>query len=147
MGFELDSLVSIPRRAVASLVFLRSEIPADHPSAAVLGEERMGAGVVIDPGRILTAHYLVLGAEQVEVTTLDGRINATAAIKLDHESGLALLTLARSDLQPVALSETKASPGMPAFLLSCTGEQERCGATGHVSSVEPFEAFWEYMLD
>jgi S1-C subfamily serine protease len=139
--------VSIPRRSVASLVFLRAEIPENHPSAAVLGEERMGAGVVVDAGRILTAHYLVLGAEQVEVTALDGRINATTAIKLDHESGLALLTLARSDLEPIALSETEASPGMPVFLLSCTGEQERCGATGHVSSVEPFEAFWEYMLD
>src|SRR6202007_1631429 len=43
----LDSLVFIPRVAVASLAFLRSEIPASHPSAAVLGEERMGAGVAV----------------------------------------------------------------------------------------------------
>ncbi len=44
---SVDSLVSVPRAAVASLVFLRSEIPARHPSAAILGEERMGAGVAV----------------------------------------------------------------------------------------------------
>ena len=41
----MDSPVSIPRSAASSLVFLRSQIPAAHPSAAVLGEERMGAGL------------------------------------------------------------------------------------------------------
>ena len=139
--------MSIPRRAVASLVFLRAEIPGEHPSATVLGEDRMGVGVVIDPGRILTAHYLVMGASQVEVTALDGRIEPVETISLDHESGLALLTVGRSDLEPAHLSDKHVRPGMPIFLLSSTGEQERCGATGHISSVEPFEAFWEYMLD
>jgi S1-C subfamily serine protease len=32
-------------------------------------------------------------------------------------------------------------------MMSCTGRQERKGATGHVTAVGPFEAFWEYMLD
>jgi S1-C subfamily serine protease len=32
-------------------------------------------------------------------------------------------------------------------MLTCTGEKERRGASGHVSFVGPFEAFWEYMLD
>jgi S1-C subfamily serine protease len=31
--------------------------------------------------------------------------------------------------------------------MTCTGRQERKGATGHVTAVGPFEAFWEYMLD
>ena len=139
--------MTIPRLAAASLVFLRAEIPEDHPSAAVLGEERMGAGVAVSPDRVLTAHYLVLGASRVEVTALDGRVNPTAGIAVDHESGLALLTVERSDLEPAKISTAKAQPGQPVFLLTCTGEQERRGASGHVSSVEPFEAFWEYMLD
>src|SRR5207247_5690332 len=37
--------------------------------------------------------------------------------------------------------------GRPAFRLTCTRERERKGASGHVSMVGPFEAFWEYMLD
>ena len=139
--------MTIPRLAAASLVYLRAEIPEEHPSAAILGEERMGAGVAVGPDRVLTAHYLVLGASRVEVTALDGRANSAAGVAVDHESGLALLTVERSDLVPAEISGAEVQPGQPVFLLTCTGEKERKGATGHVSSVEPFEAFWEYMLD
>jgi S1-C subfamily serine protease len=53
----------------------------------------------------------------------------------------------RADLEPAEISTAEVRPGRPVFLLTCTAEQERRGASGHVSSVEPFEAFWEYMLD
>jgi serine protease Do len=107
----------------------------------------MGAGIAISPELVLTAHYLVLGASDVEVTALDGRTNPARRIVLDHESGLALLTVERPELHPATLAGAGTQPGMPIFLLTCTGEQERRGATGHVTSVGPFEAFWEYMLD
>jgi len=128
-------------------VYLHAEIPGSHPSAGVLGEERMGAGIAVSPGSVLTAHYLVIGAAQVEVTTLDGRPNPTTSVTLDHESGLALLTVERDELHPATLAREPVEPGAPVFLLTCTGEQERRGATGHVTTVGPFEAFWEYMLD
>lgn len=143
----MDSLVSIPRSAAASLVFLRTEIPGKHPSAAVLGEERMGAGVAVAPDRVLTAHYLVLGASKAEVTGVDGRGRGVRRFSVDHESGLALLFLEGEPLRPAHLSSDSVPPGLPVFLLTCTGEQERKGACGHVSMVGPFEAFWEYMLD
>jgi S1-C subfamily serine protease len=143
----VDSLVSIPRAAAASLVFLRTEIPRRHPSAAVLGEARMGAGVAVAPDRVLTAHYLVLGASKAEVTGVDGRPRTVARISLDHESGLALLALEGEALRPAVLASDPVAPGLPVFLLTCSGEQERRGACGHVSMVGPFEAFWEYMLD
>jgi S1-C subfamily serine protease len=139
--------VFIPRVAVASLVFLRSEIPASHPSAAVLGEERMGAGVAVAPDAVLTAHYLVLGAAKAHVTGADGRRREVRRISLDHESGLALLFLDGEALRPAALADEPSPPGTPVFLLTCTSEEERKCATGHVSVVGPFEAFWEYMLD
>ena len=67
---------------------------------------------------------------------------------LDHESGLALLTIRSGDLEPARLGpEPELRPGDPVFLLTCTGEKERRGASGHVTFVGPFEAFWEYMLD
>jgi hypothetical protein len=43
----LDSPIAVSRDALPSLVFLRSLIPPRHPSAAILGEERIGAGVAI----------------------------------------------------------------------------------------------------
>jgi S1-C subfamily serine protease len=132
---------------VTSLAFLRSEIPGSHPSAAVLGEERMGAGVAVAPDQVLTAHYLVLGAARAQVTGPDGRPRSVRRISLDHDSGLALLFLEGPPLRPAVLSDKPAAPGLPVFLLTCTSEQERKGATGHISVVGTFEAFWEYMLD
>ena len=101
----------------------------------------------MDPDRILTAHHLVVGAPEVEVSGIDGRTRPTAAVALDHDTGLALLSMEQSDYEPARISQTRPRPGQPAFLVSWTSEHERYGATGHVSAVEPFEAYWEYMLD
>src|SRR5436309_8336545 len=143
----MDSPVAVARRTAPSIVFLRSEIPAQHPSAVVLGEERMGTAVAVGPHQVLTAHYLVLGAARLEVAGPEGRGRAVRASTLDHESGLALLSLDGAPLPPVEIAPHPAAPGLPVFLMTCTSERERKGASGHVSTVGPFEAFWEYMLD
>lgn len=138
----------IPRTAVPSTVFLRSEVPAKHPSAAILGQERMGAGVAVAPDRVLTAHYLVLGASRVEVVGPDGKPRKVRRTAIDHETGLALLSLDGGPLHPVTFrAAADVTPGLPVFIMTCTGRQERKGAVGHVTAVGPFEAFWEYMLD
>ena len=108
----------------------------------------MGAGVAVSGEHVLTAHYIVLGASRVELVGIDGRTREVEHIVLDHESGLALLTARQGDLEPARLGpEPELQPGDPVFLLTCTGEKERRGASGHVTFVGPFEAFWEYMLD
>jgi S1-C subfamily serine protease len=130
------------------VAFLRASIPAQHPSAPVLGEERLGACVAVTAEHLLTAHYLVLGASSVEVVGLDGRPRPVTRISLDHDSGLALLAVEGAGFEPAALSgEEELQPGDPVFMITCTGDKERRGASGHVSFVGPFETFWEYMLD
>ena len=98
---------------------------------------------------MLTAHYLVLGA--LERRGGGPRRPAAAPstrVSLDHDSGLALLTVEGAGFEPARLAEgEELRPGDPVFLLTCTGDKERRGASGHVSFVGPFEAFWEYMLD
>jgi S1-C subfamily serine protease len=144
----VDSPVAIARAAVPSLVYLRSEIPARHPSAAILGEERMGAGVAVASDRVLTAHYLVLGASEVHLAGVDGQPRRVSRVAVDHETGLALLSVEGPPLRPARLGEGETSrPGRPVFLLTCDVTRERKGATGHVSAVAPFEAFWEYRLE
>ncbi len=144
----MDCPVIIPREAIPTTVFLHSRIPARHPSAVVLGEERLGTGVAVAPHQVLTAHYLVMGASRVELTGADGKPRAVRRLVLDHETGLALLALDGPDLRPAPIGDVgRIAPGLPVFLLTCTSGQERKGATGHVSAVGPFEAFWEYMLD
>jgi S1-C subfamily serine protease len=130
------------------VTFLHATIPAEHPSAAILGEERMGAGVAVTSDHVLTAHYLVLGASSAEVVGLDGKPRPVTKISLDHDSGLALLAVEGAGFEPARLAgQDELRPGDPVFLLTCTGDKERRGASGHVSFVGPFEAFWEYMLD
>lgn len=130
------------------MVYLRATIPAEHPSASILGEERMGAGLAVTPEHVLTAHYLVLGTSATEVVGLDGRERRVDHVNVDHESGLALLTVEGAAFEPARVrTEEELKPGEPVFLLTCTGDKERRGASGHVSFVGPFEAFWEYMLD
>jgi S1-C subfamily serine protease len=143
----VDSPIIIPRAVASSLAVLRCDIPADHPSAAILGEERYGVAVAVAPGRLLTAHYLVLGATRVSVTAIDGTQGRVSRRALDHDTGLAVLHVEGDGLRPVALAPVPPRPGAPVFLLSCTTEGEVKGATGHVCTVGPFEAFWEYMLD
>jgi S1-C subfamily serine protease len=143
----MDALLTIPREATPAVVFLRSEIPAEHPSSSILGQERLGAGVAVAPDRILTAHYLVMGARRLEVTGFDGRSRDVRRTAIDHTTGLALVTLGGPALRPARLRADEPQPGMPIFMLTCTRDGERKATTGHVSAVGPFEAFWEYMLD
>ena len=108
----------------------------------------MGAGVAVGAQHVLTAHYLVLGASHAVVAGADGRLREVRRLSLDHESGLALLALEGPELRPARLGRSQGvRPGAPVFLVTCTSEQERKGASGLVSMVGPFEAFWEYMLD
>jgi serine protease Do len=108
----------------------------------------MGAGVAVASDRVLTAHYLVLGAAKVEVTGPDGKARSVRRSAVDHETGLALLMLEGAALRPAAFGPADAvAPGLPVFIMTCTGRNEHKGATGHVTAVGPFEAFWEYMLD
>jgi S1-C subfamily serine protease len=144
----MDASVAVPRSAIASIVFLETRVPKAHPSASILGEERLGSGVAVAPDRVLTAHYLVMGASSVQVAGVDGKSREVQRVTLDHETGLALIALEGPPLMPAVIGPSQVvAPGLPVFLLTCTGERERKGATGHVSAVGPFEAFWEYMLD
>ena len=143
----MDSTLAPAYQALPSLVFVRAEIPARHPTAAILGEERMGSGVATAPDVVVTAHYLVLGASKIQLQGADGHKRTVRHVAVDHDSGLAVLLLEGAPLRAPAFADHGARPGMPVFMLTCTGERDFKGATGHVTQVGPFEAFWEYMLD
>jgi len=62
-----------------AIVKIRALIPAEARTAAVLGTEREGHGIVIDSkGHILTAGYLIIESERIEVTQAYGQ-NVQAA--------------------------------------------------------------------
>jgi serine protease DegS len=143
----MDAHVSLAREAASSVVYLHAQVPAQHPTAGVLGEERQGCGVAVGPQQVLTAHYLVLGAHQVTLRAADGRERDVTGVTVDHDTGFGLLRTGGPPLHAAPLRDQPVGPGMPCFVLANDGDGDCQGASGHVSAVTPFEAFWEYMLD
>jgi S1-C subfamily serine protease len=145
----MDAPVSLVKSLLETVVNLHTTVPRDHPSAAVLGEERMGSGVVVgDAGLILTVNYVVMGAHTVQVSFLKGRRQKAEVVAQDFETGLALVRVKRQGLRPAALEATEGlGRGAPVVAVASTATQERRVSSGHVTYLGEFEAYWEYLLD
>ena len=145
----MDAPVPLVKILLESVVNLHTTVPRDHPSAAVLGEERMGSGVVVDgTGLILTVTYVVMGAQTVQVSFMKGRRVKAEVVAQDYETGLALVRIKRQGLRPAVLESTeRLERGAPVIAVGSTGTQERRVSGGHVTYLGEFEAYWEYLLD
>ena len=97
-------------RALASVVAVRTEIPADAFTASILGTERSGSGVVIDQnGLILTIGYLITEAETVWVTAEGGRAAPAHVVGYDQATGFGLIqALGRLGVPPLELGSAEA---------------------------------------
>src|SRR5262245_54413140 len=145
----MDASVEVVKRALPSVAHIHTEVPASHPSTAILGDERMGTGTVIDSaGLILTVNYVVMGGRTIEVTLERGRTQKAEIIAQDFDVGLALIRVKRQGLvaAPLASSETLGA-GAPVFAMAAMAARERRVAGGMVTNLGEFEAYWEYLLD
>jgi S1-C subfamily serine protease len=128
-----------------SVVKLRSRAVADARSAATLGTQREGSGVVIGPdGLVLTIGYLILEAESVELSTADGRTFPATVIAYDHVTGFGLLRpLGTLPIKPIEIGESaKVADRDPVFIVGFDGV-----APAYVVSRRSFVGYWEYLLD
>jgi len=58
----VDASVELARHLTECVVNVQVTVPRDHRSVPILGTERMGSGVVVDPGGlILTVNYVIMG--------------------------------------------------------------------------------------
>src|SRR5471032_2538172 len=108
-------------RISRSVVKLRAEVPEDAFTAAILGSQRTGSGVVIDSnGLILTIGYLVTEATDVWLTTPDGRELAGHPLAYDQVTGFGLvLPLEKADIAPIPLGSSAAlNVGDHAYVVS-----------------------------
>ena len=144
----MNASVHLLHLATESVVGIRSEIPSEHASAGILGTERMGSGVLIAPaGVVLTAHYLAVGADRVEIEMTGGEKIPARVAGIDYDSGLA--ALAPLGVRLGGLARGRPGPetiGRDAFIVAAL-EGTRRVASGVVTSRAAFEAFWEYMID
>lgn len=146
----MNASVKLIEQVVPSTVNLHVTVPQRHPSAPILGTERMGSGTVIDAtGYILTVNYVVIGASSIQVRLLDNSQYEADIAAQDFASGLAVLKVPVSGLPALPLlASTNLQLGDEVFLVAATGEGNgRRINGGAITSTAPFDAYWEYFLE
>ena len=144
----MNASLKLLQSVLPTSVGLRVKIPSAHPSAQILGTDRMGSGTLIDPsGIVLTVNYVALGADTIEVTLLDETRLSGQVIAQDFFSGLAAIKIP-GDGYPVArwTSAEGLRTGQEVFIVASAGGSQRRVNSGAISSLEPFDAFWEFQL-
>lgn len=145
----MNASVKLTEKVLPSTVNIHVRVPQDHPSAQILGEERMGSGALIDPtGYVLTVNYVVIGAEALQVTLLDNTQYEAEITAQDFASGLAVLKIPGKGFPYLPLrSSAELHPGDEVFMIASVGEEGRRVNGGGIISLGPFDAYWEYCLD
>ncbi len=149
---ELPDLQTLPfdlDRAMAGLVHVEAVTPADVYTAALLGTQREGTGIVLDnDGLVLTIGYLVLEATAVRLTTLGGQTVDAQVVAYDYETGFGLVRAdsALEDAPPVRVGSSGACAAGDPVVVAAYGGRSRAAGNALVSRRE-FAGYWEYLLD
>ena len=140
-GYDLD-------HALLAVVTLRARVPEDAFTAATLGTERVGNAVLIrDSGLLLTIGYLVTEAEEIWLTTSQGRVVPAHVVGHDQVTGFGLVqALGRLDVPALPLGDSGQVRAGDRVVFAGAGG--RAGAlAGHVVSRQEFAGYWEYVID
>lgn len=134
--------------ALQSVVQLRSEVSEEAFTAAVLGTERMGHGVVIgNDGLVLTIGYLITEADSIWLTTNGGSAVPAHALAYDQVTGFGLvLPLGRLDCPALPRGHSAhAAVGDPAIVIGHGGLEHALEAK--IVARREFAGYWEYLLE
>ncbi|MEO5756259.1 MAG: S1C family serine protease [Mesorhizobium sp.] len=129
-----------------SVVAVRATVPEDAFTAGALGTRREGSGVVIrDNGLVLTIGYLITEAEEVWLTSHDGRVIPAHALAYDQETGFGLVqALAPLGLPAVQLGDAAmAKIGDAVVLTDGIGQS----VEARIVTKQEFAGYWEYLLE
>lgn len=145
VDFDLD-------QALQAMVFLHVEVPEDALTAAALGTERSGHGVLIEapgtpPGLILTIAYLVTEATSIWVIDAAERAVPGHVVGVDSASGLALVQpLQPIQGQPLTIGhQSTLRPGEAVVVAGHGGRAATLSAW--LVARQRFTGYWEYLLD
>lgn len=133
-------------KVLQSILTVQATVPEDGFTASVLGTERAGSGVVIrENGLVLTIGYLITEAENIWLTTADGRTLPGHPLAYDQETGFGLVqALGQLDLPALKLGSTRnAGVGTSVVLAGGQGGYVR----GEIVGKQEFAGYWEYLLD
>lgn len=136
-----------PRETARAVVGIRVEADLEARSAATLGRQREGSGVLIDAaGLVLTIGYLILEASGIEVHG-EGRVVPGEVVAYDAVSGFGLVrALGPLGQTPAPLGRSRdLAVGTPLFVLSRVGGLDGRAVT--LVDRREFAGYWEYLLD
>ncbi|HJU15567.1 MAG TPA: S1C family serine protease [Stellaceae bacterium] len=140
-AFDLDA-------ALGAVLGLKATVPDDAFTAATLGTERAGSGVLIrKDGLVLTIGYLITEAESIWLTSASGGAVPGHVLAYDQESGFGLVqALGRLPIAPLELgSGTRVGAGDRVILAAEGGRRHAVAAL--VVARQEFAGYWEYVLD
>lgn len=140
-GFDLD-------RSLNAVLGLRATIPQDAFTAATLGTERAGSGVLIrSDGLVLTIGYLITEAETIWLTSEGGGAVPGHVLAYDQETGFGLVqTLGRLNIPPLELAVGQRVGAGDRVIMAAEGGRRHAIAARVVARQE-FAGYWEYLLD
>jgi serine protease Do len=117
-------------------------------SNETLGEERAGSGILIrDDGLVLTIGYLIMEADQVEVTDSNGTTVPATVLAYDDATGFGLVKpLGKLAPRPIKLG-TSAPISQLDRLMIVTGGDEQTISIATVVSRRRFAGYWEYLIN
>jgi S1-C subfamily serine protease len=137
-----------PKEVLQSVLKIRAVVPESARSAATLGTNREGHGVLIDSeGLILTTGYLIMDSESIEVTGPDGQTIQAGFVGYDYTSGFGLLR-ARSPIPvaPMKLGRSsEVKEGDPVIVAGSGGADSAIGTL--VVARREYAGSWEYLLE
>ncbi|MDD0840484.1 S1C family serine protease [Curvibacter sp. HBC61] len=139
-------------RAHAAVVGVQAQAIEGAPSVDTLGAQRSGTGVVIGPdGLTLTIGYLILEAQQLQITTADGQTLPARTVAYDPATGFGLLKplLATPALPAVPLGTmTGLQVGDDLLTFTGAGNDETAEVSPtRLMSQRPFSGAWEYHIE
>jgi len=128
-----------------SVVAVRASVPDDAFTAGSLGTLREGSGVVIRDNLVLTIGYLITEADEVWLTTSEGRVLPGHALAYDQETGFGLVQpLGKLDLPALAFGDAaRAKPGDEVMVADGAGQL----VEATIVAKQEFAGYWEYLLD
>jgi S1-C subfamily serine protease len=134
--------------ATNAVVGLKVKALPNARSNETLGVERLGSGIVINnQGLVLTIGYLILEADQVEITDSNGQAMPAAVIAYDHATGFGLVrALAPLSAKPIHIGTASPVTQLDRLMI-VTGGEEQAISVATVVSRRKFAGYWEYLID
>ncbi|HJU28145.1 MAG TPA: S1C family serine protease [Candidatus Binataceae bacterium] len=147
----MNASIALLEKAARATVSIHAQVPENHPSVAIgLGSDRRGTGALVSSdGLIVTVNYLIMGArDDVMVTFANGDQTAGHIVARDFTTSLGLVKVDGSHHTYLdVVSSQTAEVGQEIFVVSSLGAEKRCGDTGVITYLGPFDAAWEFVLE